>query len=144
MATPEIIDSPKAVLAAAHSYAQEALETIAKIMRTSQSEKMRLLAAMSLLDRATVPRAPAKAAHEAPALPPGTPALEKAADMRSRVFEHLQANPLVAFDEHRLKTELGLRSPATAIRAACVQMNREALIGRTVEGKWQSIRTHGV
>lgn len=127
----DIIESPQEILTAASTYTKEALETIAKIMRTSDSEKMRLLAAMALLDRAIVPRGHVKRASE-------QPVLESGPDLRTRLVSHLQTNRGDAFDEHRLKTELKLRSPPSAIRATLVQLNRDGLIAKGPVGGFQA------
>lgn len=123
----EVLDSPQAVIVAARSYASEALEVIAQIMRGSESEKVRLLAAMALLDRATVPRAPKT----------GEP-IETAIDLTTKIAAHLRANNGDSYDEQRLKTELMLRSPATAIRAKLVQMHRDGVIARNGAGSFQA------
>lgn len=115
----ELIDSPQAVLTAARTYSSEALEVIASIMRKSDSEKMRLLAAMALLDRCKQGEAPPRS-HES-----NVP--ETLGDMRSRIVK-FAANAADSFDENEVKTALALRSPASAIRATLVQLSREGAL----------------
>lgn len=131
----EIIESPQVILTAAAQHTKEAIETIVKIMRTSESEKMRLLAAAMILDRATVttrarhtPGSSSSSALPAPTVP------EAKQDMRAKLERHLNDNRGDDYDEQRLKTELELRSPPTQIRATLVQMYRDGIITRTDAG----------
>ncbi len=124
----EIIDSPAKLLAAAQTYTEEALLVIVQIMRTSQSERIRLVAAMALLDRCVVKRAPAATQGD----------LETHADLRTRVSVFMRSNPTESFDEHRVKSTLNLRSPATAVRATMVQLLRDGELARAEPGSFQS------
>lgn len=128
----EIIEAPKLIINAASEYTNEALETIAKIMRHSESEKMRLLAAMALLDRATIPKGVQAIRPEAP------PPLESRADMRSRLVVHMKKNAGKRFDERELKSALELRSPATAIRSTLVQLQREGVLAIDADGRFMA------
>lgn len=118
----EIVESPQAIITAARSYSNEALEVIAKIMRSSNSEKMRLLAAMALLDRATVPRKAMQLTD------PQSPPVESRGDMRTRIVGYIRENVGATFDEHEVKTALAFKSPSSAVRSALVQLQREGAI----------------
>lgn len=117
----EIVESPQAIITAARSYSSEALEVIAKIMRSSNSEKMRLLAAMALLDRATVPRG-------MKLTDPLAPPVESRGDMRTRIEQHINANAGTFYGPNALKAALDLKSPISAIQATLVQLQREGVI----------------
>jgi len=128
--TMEVLESPAELIAAARSYTSEALEVIAGIMRKSDSERMRLMAALALLDRAVVPRR----------LSGDAPPMETKAGMRERLAGHLNANFTESFDAQHLKTVLQLRSTPEAIRATLVQMHRDGAIARTPVGSFQGLR----
>lgn len=130
MGSAEPIEPPRALATAAQEHSAEAFGVILDIMRTSQSEKMRLLAATLVLDRAgSIGSVVRLRAVEGP---------EKSADLRARLLQHLKANPWDSFDEKRLKTELSLRSPTTAIRAMLVQLYRAGEIQRTDVGSFHA------
>ncbi len=120
--TPEIIGSE--IKSMAQSLASEALGVVASIMRNSDNEKTRLLAAMAILDRAG-----------RGVIDPS----EEPRSLRERILDHMSKNFGIAYDEKDIRTALVVRSPETAIRAAIVQLYREGLISKTQAGKFTGL-----
>lgn len=124
---PDVIES-------AQSLAHEAIETIAAIMRKSSSERMRMLAAMAILDRSPRGSGQSLIVRSGGQLP----AIESKGDMRARVLAHFSANSIHDFDAARIKAELELRSPEQAIRVLLVQLHRDGALERLPNGRFMA------
>lgn len=128
MNAPQIIGS--------QTYADEALEVIAGIMRTSASEKTRLVAAAMLLERGgdRKPRLIASGAdlpaiEAGPASPP----------MRERVLNYMSDHYMQSFNAATLKETMALRSPVSAVGELLVTLHRENMIGKVGNGMFRAL-----
>lgn len=121
--TPELIEND--AVSIARSLVGEALSVVASIMRNSDNERTRLLAAMAIIDRAG--RGGIVTAKDEPK------------SLRERILDHMTKNFGVMFDERDIKQALEVRSPETAIRAALVQLHRDGAISKTQIGKFTGL-----
>ena len=115
------------ILAASKSYADEALEVIAEIMRKSDNEKTRLLAAGLLLDRAGERR------------PAGPAPLRVEGDLGVRIRAHLTNHYMRKFSAETIRTDLALRSPESVVSERLKQMVAHGQIRAAGPGMFQAL-----
>lgn len=127
MSAPQLIDAPK-------TYADEALEVIAGIMRNSESEKTRLVAAAMLLERGGDRRPPRLIASGA-----DLPQLETRPDMRTRVLNYMTDHYMQSFSAASLKEALALKSPVSAVAELLVTLHRENAIAKFNGGLFRAL-----
>jgi len=124
------VTEPEILVAASKSYADEALEVIAEIMRKSENEKTRLLAAGLLLDRAGDRMPPSTALHSVPKLE---------GDMGKRIRAHMADHYMRQFSALTMKEALGLKSPASAVLDKLNELVKLGQIRSPVAGMFQAL-----
>lgn len=114
-------------------YAEEALEVIAGIMRNSDNEKTRLVAAAMLLEHGGDRRPKFLATGG------DLPAIETRGSMVERITNYLCDHYMQSFDASELRVALLLKSPVEAINATLKQLHKVEAIGITSGGKYRAL-----